>query len=88
MSSISHSLPVLLLIIYRYEIEEGAPGWAEAEKQVLNATKHGQKNATVSVKSTKEKKRKAGESAAEIYAEEFGEKTNKKAKKHPKKVRA
>jgi N-acetyltransferase 10 len=77
-----------LLTINRYEIEEGAPGWADAERQVLNATRHGQKSATVSVKSTKEKKRKAGESAAEIYAEEFGEKANKKAKKQSKKGRA
>ncbi len=35
----------------------------------------------MSVKSAKEKKRKVGESAAEIYAEEFGEKVHKKAKK-------
>jgi N-acetyltransferase 10 len=41
----------------------------------------------VSVKSNKEKKRKAGESAADIYNEEFGEKVNKKAKKHSKKGR-
>ena len=31
----------------RYEIEEGAPGWASAEKQVLSATKGGQKNVVV-----------------------------------------
>lgn len=65
----------------RYEIEEGAPGWAEAEKQVLSATKSGNKNPVVSVKSTK--KRKPTESAAEIYEAEVGEgsKKSKKSKK-------
>ncbi|EHK98115.1 putative UPF0202 protein KRE33 [Glarea lozoyensis 74030] len=57
----------------QYEIEEGAPGWASAEKQVLAATKAGNKNLVVSVKSTKEKKRKAGETAAEIYEKELGD---------------
>jgi hypothetical protein len=41
----------------------------------------------VSVKSTKEKKRKVGESAAEIYEKEFGgdrEKGSKKARKEGK----
>jgi len=64
----------------QYEIEEGAPGWADAEKQVLTASKHGQKNPIVSVKSSKSK-RKAGESAAEIYEQELGEKARKKVKK-------
>ncbi|KAF4635158.1 hypothetical protein G7Y89_g2950 [Cudoniella acicularis] len=68
----------------QYEIEEGAPGWADAEKQVLKATKRGNNNLVVSVKSTKIK-RKAGETAAEIYAEEMGEKAHKKAKKVSKK---
>lgn len=70
--------------LYRYEIAEGAPGWADAEKQVLNAAKKGQKSVVVSVKTAKPK-RKAGESAAEIYAEEMGEKQHKKAKKGSKK---
>jgi N-acetyltransferase 10 len=69
---------------YRYEIEAGAPGWAEAEKQVLSAAKSGQKNPVVSVKSSKSK-RKAGETAAEIYEQELGEKAHKKAKKGSKK---
>jgi N-acetyltransferase 10 len=69
---------------HRYEIEEGAPGWADAERQVLSATKNGQKNTVVSVKSTKTK-RKAGESAAEIFEQEMGEKTHKKVKKASKK---
>lgn len=32
----------------KYEIEDGAPGWKDAEKQVLSATKGGQKNVVVS----------------------------------------
>ena len=40
----------------------------------------------MSVKSTK--KRKAGETAAEIYQQEIGEKENKKAKKGSKKERS
>lgn len=71
----------------RYEIEEGAPGWADAERQVLNATKSGQKNPVVSVKITKTK-RKAGETAAEIYEQELGEKAHKKAKKGSKKEKS
>ncbi|KUJ24104.1 DUF699-domain-containing protein [Mollisia scopiformis] len=71
----------------QYEIEEGAPGWADAEKQVLHASKSGHKNPVVSVKSTKQK-RKAGETAAEIYEQEFGDKAHKKAKKASKKVKA
>jgi N-acetyltransferase 10 len=70
----------------RYEIEEAAPGWADAEKQVLNATKGGQKNPVVSVKTTK--KRKPTETAAQIYEEEMGEKTHKKAKKGSKKEKS
>lgn len=73
----------LLTSTKRYEIADGAPGWADAEKQVLNATKSGQKNVVVSVKS--QKKRKTGETAAEIYEQELGEKVHKKAKKGPKK---
>lgn len=65
----------------RYEIEEGAPGWAEAEKQVKKAALKGEKSTVVSVKSTKAPKRKAGETAAEIYEAELGEKKPKKAKK-------
>ncbi len=68
----------------RYEIEEGAPGWADAEKQVLNAMKSGNRNPVVSVKSTKTK-RKVGETAAEIYEQEMGDKAHKKAKKGSKK---
>jgi N-acetyltransferase 10 len=69
--------------VERYEIADGAPGWADAERQVLKATKSGQKNMVVSVKSLK--KRKTGETAAEIYEQELGEKAHKKAKKGSKK---
>lgn len=68
----------------RYEIEEGAPGWADAEKQVLSAARSGQKNPVVSVKSAKQK-REAGETAADIYEAEMGEKAHKKVKKTSKK---
>jgi N-acetyltransferase 10 len=70
---------LLLTSSKRYEIADGAPGWADAERQVQNATKSGQKNVVVSVKSLK--KRKTGETAAEIYEQELGEKVHKKAKK-------
>jgi N-acetyltransferase 10 len=70
--------------LMRYEIVDGAPGWADAERQVLTATKSGQKNPAVSVKSLK--KRKPAESAAEIYAAEMGEKAHKKSKRGSKKV--
>jgi N-acetyltransferase 10 len=73
-------VPVIDQIV-RYEIEEGAPGWADAEKQVQKAAKSGHKNPVVSVKSSKSK-RKPSESAAEIYAQEMGgEKAHKKSKK-------
>lgn len=62
----------------RYEIEEAASGWTEAEKQVSNATKSGQKHPIVSVKTSK--KRKPAETAAQIYEAEMGEKVHKKAK--------
>ena len=64
----------------RYEIEGDAPGWEEAEKQVLKATKEGRSNPIVSVKS-KQSKRKAGMTAAEVYEEAFGKKKHKQAKK-------
>ncbi|OAA37681.1 hypothetical protein NOR_07058 [Metarhizium rileyi] len=63
----------------QYAIEDDAPAWAEAEKQVRNAAKDGKTNPVVSVKS--KQKRKAGQTAAEIYEEAMGEKASKKAKK-------
>jgi len=71
----------------RYEIAEGDPGWAEAEKQILKAAKDGRSSMMVSVKTAKPK-RKAGETAAEIYAEEIGDKVHKKVKKASKKGRS
>ncbi|CAG8974324.1 hypothetical protein HYALB_00006172 [Hymenoscyphus albidus] len=66
------------LPLSQYEIEESAPGWAEAERQIKSA----RGNTVVSVRSGKEKKRKVGESAVEIYNEEFGDKREgKKARK-------
>jgi N-acetyltransferase 10 len=47
---------------------------------VLNATRRGQSNPVVSVKSGKAK-RKEGPTASEIYEEAFGDKRSKKAKK-------
>lgn len=63
----------------RYAIEGDAPAWADAEKQVRNASKDGKTNPVVSVKS--KQKRKAGQTAAEVYEEVLGEKASKKAKK-------
>ncbi|KAH9892164.1 GNAT acetyltransferase 2-domain-containing protein [Xylariomycetidae sp. FL2044] len=75
----------------QYEIEGDAPAWHEAEKQVENATKRGQSNPVVSIKSSKASKRKAGgATASEVYEEAFGsgggggEKRHKKAKKSKK----
>ncbi|KAH8157659.1 hypothetical protein CIB48_g10585 [Xylaria polymorpha] len=64
----------------QYEVEGDTPAWDDAEKQVRNATKRGQVNPVVSIKSSKAK-RKVGSTAAEVYEEEFGEKPHKKAKK-------
>ena len=50
---------------------------------MLTATKRGQSNPVVSIKSSKAK-RKAGPTAAEVYEEAFGEKSQKKAKKSKK----
>ncbi|KJK90609.1 hypothetical protein H633G_05517 [Metarhizium anisopliae BRIP 53284] len=63
----------------QYAIEGDAPAWADAEKQVRNASKDGKTNPVVSVKS--KQKRKAGQTAAEVYEEVLGEKASKKAKK-------
>ncbi len=61
----------------RYEIDEGAPGWMDAEKQVLNASKSGRGRASIVSVKSKKGKRKTGETAAEIYAQEV-EKPHKK----------
>ncbi|KAI0435746.1 GNAT acetyltransferase 2-domain-containing protein [Xylaria telfairii] len=67
----------------QYEVEGDTPAWDDAEKQVRTATKRGQVNPVVSIKSSKAK-RKVGQTAAEVYEEEFGEKPHKKAKKSKK----
>lgn len=70
-----------LIQLSRYEIATEAPGWAQAEQEILKATKKGTKPSAISVKTVKPK-RKAGETAAEIYEEEMGEK--KKDRSHKK----
>jgi len=69
---------------FRYEIPSASAEWDDAEKQVANSTTG--KASTVSVKTAKAVKRKAGETAAEIYEQEMsksssGSKKNKKNKK-------
>ena len=72
----------------KYEIETGAAGWDEAEKQIKRAqAKDGDKGLTVSVKSSKSDKKRKGESAEEIYREEIGDKEAKRLKKGMKKVK-
>lgn len=70
---------------YRYEITNGAPEWADAEKQISKASKDG-RGTVVSVKTNKPK-RKATETAAEIYAKEV-ENAHKRPKKGSKKGRS
>jgi hypothetical protein len=47
----------------------------------LNATRRGEGNLTVSVKSSSKGKRKTGPTSTEIYEEAVGQKKDKKAKK-------
>jgi N-acetyltransferase 10 len=63
-----------MLMRSRYEIAEGAPGWAEAEKQV-------KKGRTVVAVSGNAKRKQPVETAEEIYEQEFGDKAHKKSKK-------
>ena len=74
----------------RYEIENGGPGWEEAEKQVQRAMKHksDKEGVTVSVRSSKPASgKRKGESAEQAYAEEIGNKEAKRLKKGMKNVR-
>ena len=72
----------------KYEIETGAAGWDEAEKQIKRGhAKGGDKGLTVSVKSSKLDKKRKGESVEEIYREEIGDKEAKRLKKGMKKVK-
>ena len=77
------------LPLERYEIETGATGWEEAEKQVRRAQARGGKEVTVSVaRADKEKKkRKKGETAEDVYREEIGEKEAKRLRKGMRKGR-
>ena len=74
----------------QYEIETGAAGWDEAEKQIQRAQAKGSdQGITVSVKSSsKSDKKRKGESAEEIYREEIGDKEAKRLKKGMKKVKS
>ncbi|KAL4821459.1 GNAT acetyltransferase 2-domain-containing protein [Aspergillus spinulosporus] len=56
----------------KYEISNGDAGWEEAEKQIRSGGA-----ATVSVKSSKQNKRKKGETAREIYEQEIESKRQK-----------
>lgn len=71
----------------RYAIGAGPTEWAEAEKQIRKAAKDGAPvSATVSVKTGKVNKRKAGEAVDEAYkeAEKFKEGGKKKKAKSAK----
>ncbi|OAX81926.1 hypothetical protein ACJ72_03725 [Emergomyces africanus] len=65
----------------QYEIANGTAAWQDAEKQIRASVNKNGTVPTVSVKSSKPTKRKAGESAREIYDEEIESKREKKIKK-------
>ncbi|KAK6336457.1 killer toxin resistant protein [Orbilia brochopaga] len=65
------------LDLQRFEIPSAAADWDEAERQVAD----GGKSSVVSVKSSKQVKRKAGETAAEIYEKEMSVKHSSKKKR-------
>lgn len=79
----SHPKSSSLANVCRYEIANGNASWEEAEKQVRASLskKEGSNIPTVSVKSSKQPKRKAGESAREIYEKEIASKDRKKIKR-------
>lgn len=66
----------------RYEIQSGAAGWEDAEKQIQRAVqaKGAKDGVTVSVRSVKGK-RKGGETAEEVYREEIGDREAKRLRK-------
>ncbi|KAK6541109.1 killer toxin resistant protein [Orbilia ellipsospora] len=68
------------LDLQRFEIPSAAADWEDAEKQVAGGTGSG-KSTTISVKSSKKIKRKAGESAAEIYEREMASSKSSKKKR-------
>ncbi|KAI1920230.1 N-acetyltransferase 10 [Ophidiomyces ophidiicola] len=65
----------------QYEIDHGATAWEDAEKQIRTSTGKNGNVPTVSIKTSKQSKRKAGESARDIYEKEIGIKERKKIKK-------
>lgn len=72
---------------HRYEIGAGTTDWTDAERQVRDAAKKGSDvGTTVSVKTGKANKRKAGEAVDEAYkeAERFKEGGKKKKSKFAK----
>ena len=73
----------------RYEIETGAAGWEDAEKQVKRAQARGagKQEVTVSVKSEKKDRKRKGETAEDVYREEIGDKEAKRLKKGMRKGR-
>ena len=71
----------------KYEVENGAAGWEEAEKLVRKAVKGGREEVMVSVKSKREGKKRKGESVEEVYREEIGEKDEKRLRKGMRKVK-
>ena len=72
----------------KYEIETGAAGWEEAEKQVKRAQARGEaKEVTLSVKSERKDKKRKGDTAEDVYREEIGDKEAKRLKKGMRKVR-
>ncbi|KAF3092983.1 N-acetyltransferase 10 [Orbilia oligospora] len=69
------------LDLQKYEIPSASGEWEDAEKQVTGGNSTG-RSTTISVKSSKQIKRKAGESAAEIYEKEMSStKSSKKNKR-------
>lgn len=64
----------------RYEIEDDEKTWADAEKQMMSATKRGQSNPVVSVK-TKSKRKERPTTAEDVYKETFGDESRSKSKK-------
>ncbi|EPS40963.1 hypothetical protein H072_5125 [Dactylellina haptotyla CBS 200.50] len=70
------------LDLQKFEIPSAGGGdWEDAEKQVSSGAGNG-KSTTISVKSSKSAKRKAGETAAEIYEKEMSSiKSSKKKRK-------
>ncbi|KAI5304942.1 killer toxin resistant protein [Ascosphaera pollenicola] len=71
------------LPLEQYEIANGNASWEDAEKQVrASLSKKDTGNVpTVSVKSSKQPKRKAGETARELYDKEIASKERKKIKR-------